>query len=32
VHVGNILKKLHVSSRVQAAAIAHELNLPREDA
>jgi DNA-binding CsgD family transcriptional regulator len=32
VHVGNILQKLHVSSRVQAAGIAQELNLQREDA
>lgn len=32
VHVGNILQKLHVASRVQAAGIAQELNLQREDA
>jgi DNA-binding CsgD family transcriptional regulator len=31
VHVGSILQKLHASSRVQAAAIAQELNLQRED-
>jgi DNA-binding CsgD family transcriptional regulator len=32
VHVGSILRKLHASSRVQAGAIAQELNLRRDDA